>query len=320
MSFLARRYSINCGEIMNHSFKKQNWNKLGCIYNRHKYSAVPVGFFVEKDTLRIFLTSRDEHNRSTPFSIDLNMRSLEVNNIREISVNFGEIGTFDENGIMPTSLVEVESNLFLYYIGWNKGSSTPFRNSIGLLISKDNGKTFIKYSQGPILDRGIHDECFVASNCIFKEQEFYRMYYLSCGKWVKIDESTYQHYYNIKYAESTDGINWSREGLVAIDFLYPNEYAISVPRVVRDDIYKMWYSYRGGPNADTYRIGYAESDDGLEWNRKDLSVGLDVSKSGWDEDMICYPFIFDYMGSRYMLYNGNGYGKSGVGLAVLAHV
>ena len=33
--------------------------------------------------------------------------------------------------------------------------------------------------------------------------------------------------------------------------------------------------------------------------------------------MICYPNVFDYNGNRYMLYNGNAYGKSGFGLAIL---
>jgi predicted GH43/DUF377 family glycosyl hydrolase len=75
----------------------------------------------------------------------------------------------------------------------------------------------------------------------------------------------------------------------------------------------MWYSYRGR----SYRIGYAESDNGIEWVRKDEEVGIDVSESGWDSEMIEYPYIFDHEGQRYMLYNGNGYGRTGIGLAVL---
>jgi len=75
----------------------------------------------------------------------------------------------------------------------------------------------------------------------------------------------------------------------------------------------MWYSYRGSK----YRIGYAESKDGISWIRKDSEVGIDVSSSGWDSDMIEYPHVFDHGGQLYMLYNGNGYGKTGIGLAVL---
>jgi len=33
--------------------------------------------------------------------------------------------------------------------------------------------------------------------------------------------------------------------------------------------------------------------------------------------MIEYPYVFEHKGERYMLYNGNGYGKTGIGIAVL---
>jgi hypothetical protein len=75
----------------------------------------------------------------------------------------------------------------------------------------------------------------------------------------------------------------------------------------------MWYSFRGL----SYRIGYAESDNGISWTRCDSLAGIDVSKSGWDSEMIEYPFVFDHKGERFMLYNGNGYGKTGFGIAVL---
>jgi hypothetical protein len=51
--------------------------------------------------------------------------------------------------------------------------------------------------------------------------------------------------------------------------------------------------------------------------RQDEASGIDVSQSGWDANMIEYPFVFDHAGRRYMLYNGNGYGATGFGLAVL---
>ena len=130
----------------------------------------------------------------------------------------------------------------------------------------------------------------------------------------ELEDGHPKHRYHIKCAESNDGIRWEKSGVVCIDFESRDEYAISRPCVLKEDgIYKMWYSYRG----KTYRIGYAESKDGLQWERKDAEVGINVSESGWDSEMIEYPFVFDHNGKRYMLYNGNGYGKTGIGLAVL---
>ena len=66
-----------------------------------------------------------------------------------------------------------------------------------------------------------------------------------------------------------------------------------------------------------YRIGYAESNDGIEWTRKDESVNLDVSESGWDSQMVAYPAVFEIAGKTIMLYNGNNFGATGFGYAEL---
>jgi hypothetical protein len=149
------------------------------------------------------------------------------------------------------------------------------------------------------------------------DENIFKMWYISCVRWEMV-ESKPRHWYHLKYATSLDGISWKREGIVAIDFKSPEEYAISQPWVLKDGgKYKMWYSYRGQPSIKTYRIGYAESTDGIKWTRMDGAVGIDVGVSGWDSQMICYPFVFDHEGQRYMLYNGNDYGKTGIGLAIL---
>jgi hypothetical protein len=139
------------------------------------------------------------------------------------------------------------------------------------------------------------------------------MWYLSGMKWM-MEARAPKHYYHIKYAESHDGIDWRRTGTVCIDFKDQDEYAISRPTVLRENgLYRMWFSHRG----HSYRIGYADSRNGILWNRRDKDVGMDVSESGWDSEMIEYPFVFRHGERLYMLYNGNGYGRTGVGLAVL---
>ena len=295
----------------------QNWNKVGLIYDNQSYNALPVGTFIDNHILRIYASSRNNDNISFPFFIDYDLQIQKVINEKIINIPRGELGTFDEHGVMPTSLININNQIFLYYIGWNLATCVPFRNAIGLAISNDGGEKFEKYSKAPILDRSLYDTCFVASNCVYKEDDFYRMYYLSCDKWNYLN-GKFIHSYNIKYAESKDAIHWLRNGKVAINFKFDNEYAISVPRVLKEDgVYKMWYSYRGNKEIQTYRIGYAESENGIDWIRKDEEVNLDVSIESWDSEMICYPFIFKYKKNFYMLYNGNEYGKSGIGLATL---
>jgi hypothetical protein len=139
------------------------------------------------------------------------------------------------------------------------------------------------------------------------------MWYVSGTGW-EIKEGRPHHRYHIKYAESADGIHWERKGIVCIDYQSPEEYAFARPCVLRSEgIYKMWYSCRG----QSYRIGYAESLDGIEWTRRDNESGIDVSPLGWDSEMVAYPYVFENRGAHYMFYNGNDYGRTGIGLAVL---
>jgi len=297
------------------------WRKFGLVFCpsgeqdwMQSHAAVPIAESLGGDIFKIYFSSRDKKNRSfTGYAV---IDIARPNHILELSTQPvlapGGLGEFDDSGAMATWLTAYQGNKYLYYIGWNLGVTVPFRNSIGLSISTQNDE-FARYSSGPIVDRSMHEPHFCASCCVLPGEDFWRMWYLSCTGW-RMRDGKPEHRYHIKYAESLDGINWQREGGVAIDFANDQEYAISRPSVTHDDgLWRMWYSFRG----QSYRIGYAESEDGRRWQRLDSQVGIDVSTTGWDSEMIEYPFVFDHKGQRYMLYNGNGYGKTGFGLAVL---
>jgi len=307
-----------------------SWEKKGLIYKPEgnhdwmvSHAQLPTVDKVDKDVLRIYYGTRDEFNRTVTSFIE-----VEADNPQHILyvhdkpvLGLGELGAFDDSGAMPSWIVDHEGLKYLYYIGWNTGVTVPYRNSIGLAVSHDNGQTFNRLYGGPIVDRTKSEPHFCAAPCVVIENGIWRMWYLSCVKW-EIYKDKAEPYYHIKYAESTDGINWDRQGIVCIDFKSPDEAGIVRSCVIRENgIYKMWYSYRGFKDYRTskehsYRIGYAESDDGIRWIRKDKDVGIDVSETGWDSEMIAYPFVYEHKGQKYMIYNGNGFGKSGFGYAI----
>jgi hypothetical protein len=202
----------------------------------------------------------------------------------------------------------------MFYTGWSLAKIVPFTFFIGLAISDDKGKTYARYSEAPILGRNIHDPFLTAAPWVIKDEGIFKMWYISCRNWELAGDGTVpKHYYRVKYAESRNAVDWDIKG-VAVDF-QDDEYAIARPTVRKvNGVYQMWFCSRGG--QETYRLRYAESSDGVSWNRKEKFVGLDVSDSGWDSEMICYPSVFEFNGNEYMLYNGNGYGATGVGLAI----
>jgi hypothetical protein len=264
---------------------------------------------------RLYFSGRDEEGRSRLGFAELDLRGRpEVGRVGQRPLlEPGPVGAFDDHGVSASWITEHEGRLYLYYIGWNLGVTVPFYTAVGLALSDDGGESWRRFSEGPIIGRDPVDPYHVGSVCVLVEDGLWRMWYLSGCGW-RMEGGRPRHYYHIRYGESADGIAWRRAGRVCIDFRSPDEYAIARPCVVRDGgRYRMWYSYRG----DAYRIGYAESPDGLTWERKDDQLGLAASGQGWDSEMAAYPFVFDEGGRRYMAYNGNGYGRTGVGLAIL---
>jgi len=306
------------------------WQKKGLLFQPKNhydwmisYAQIPIAEELEENKLRLYFGTRDSHNRTSTTFIEVetaNPKNVLYVHDRPV-LSPGKLGCFDDSGAMPSWIVNYEEKKYLYYIGWNIGVTVPYRNSIGIAVSEDGGFSFNRLYEGPIMDRTPLEPYLCATPCILIENGLWRMWYLSGVAW-KIHSEGPEPYYNIKYAESNDGINWKREGRVCIDFKTSNEGGIARPSVLKDGkIYRMWYSYRAGSNyrtnsSDSYRIGYAESLDGLVWNRKDDQVGIDVSKLGWDSQMIGYPFVININDRKHMFYNGNGFGKSGVGYAV----
>ena len=119
-----------------------------------------------------------------------------------------------------------------------------------------------------------------------------------------------------------DGINWVRNNITCLEYRFEGE-ANARPCVIKENgCYRMWYCFRGSVHYRTnreqsYRIGYAESSDGIKWLRKDNEVGIERSDSGWDSVMMAYPYVYEHKGRKYMVYNGNGFGETGFGYAVL---
>ena len=297
------------------------WIKKGVIFAPEgnaewlsSHAALPVADRSDDDLYRIYFSARDRQGRARVGYFDFDLEAAKVRRVSaEPVIDLGPLGAFDDSGVTTSCIVSHEAKKYHYYSGWTLGTTVPFYFFVGLAISKDGGQTYQRVSAAPILERNAIDPYLTASPSVLVEEGLWRMWYVSGTDWTMCQGNP-RHYYHIKYAESADGIHWKRDGVVCIDYETPGEYAFARPCVIKEEgVYKMWYSYRGGK----YKIGYAESADGLSWTRKDGEAGIDISESGWDSEMIEYPYVFDHKGNRYMLYNGNGYGQTGIGLALL---
>lgn len=305
-----------------------HWKKLGQIFDPRKrpdiarsHAQVPT-VTVLPDRLRVFFADRTAENRSFVTWIDVARRdpSHILGAAGGAVLESAEAGMFDDDGMMPGDVVREGDALWMYYTGWNRGVTVPYRNSIGIAVSRDGGSSFRRMFHGPVLDRVPLEPLMAVTPSVFRDGALWRMWYASGTRWATID-GTLEPVYVIRYAESHDGINWSRSGRTAIEQRHELE-ALAHPSVLRvGDRYHMWFSYRDSRDYRTgigsYRIGYACSTDGLSWVRNDDCAGIKPSPDGWDSAMICYPYLVTVDEQTYMFYNGNGFGRSGIGYAVL---
>ena len=297
------------------------WRKLGKVFAAQgqfpwmlTHAANPVAQWRSGNVFRCYFSSRDANRRAHVGFVDIDLahpqQVLALSDQPVIAP--GPIGAFDDSGTSMGCLVVRGQKRYLYYLGWNLGVTVPWRNAIGLAISDGPDEPFRKLSRAPVMDRCEADPFTISYPWVMVEDDRWLAWYGSNLSWGDGRQEQMDHL--LKFAESTDGMNWTRTGEIAVPFQSPDEYAMSKPTVVRDGmLYKMWYSYRGS----RYRIGYAESSDARLWVRHDEQAGIEPSADGWDNEAVCYPCVFDHDGQRYLLYNGNGYGATGFGLAVL---
>jgi hypothetical protein len=307
------------------------WIKKGVIFTPDckfewmaSHASLPVVDEARSGVLRVYYGARDGKGRSQTSYIEVDAAQPE--NVLYVHdqpiLSLGRPGTFDDSGIMPSWIVNHQNKKYLYYMGWNVKVSVPYHVSIGLAVSEDGGRSFEKVSEGPLMDRSIEEPFFSTGPCVLREEERWRMWYASVTGWETTAERP-EPRYNVKYAESNDGIHWRKTSHTCIDYTSETE-AIGRPCVYKQHgTYKMLYSYRDlwdyrTDPGQSYRLGYANSADGLTWTRRDAEVGIERSASGWDSEMMEYCYVYCHQERTYLLYNGNGFGKTGIGYAVLS--
>lgn len=296
------------------------WRRIGKVWGpdgsrewARSHASLPTVVHVRDDVFRIYFSARDEGNRSVVGSIiaELSETPKVLEAPSEPILLPGTAGSFDDSGIGIGSIVRGDGQDLLYYMGWNLGTLAPWRNSIGLAIGDAAEGRFEKAYLGPLLDRSPEDPYTLSYPWVLRlAPAEWRMWYGSNTAW---GASSADMEHVIKAATSADGEQWRRRFEPALGFTEPGEYALARPCVVpMAGGFRMWFATRG----DRYRIGAAWSGDGLSWRREDKVWGLTPAPGPWDGEMVCYPCVFRSKHRLMMLYNGDGYGREGFGLAV----
>jgi hypothetical protein len=299
------------------------WKKLGQLYDAKSIShpklcthaANPLPVCIDGNDFRIFFSGRDASNRSSVGFVDVDIVARKVLRVCEKPVfEHGQVGSFYSHGVSIGSVYVVEGRAYILFMGWQVPENGHWRGDVGRL-ELHTDLTLTLMGDGPFMASDTEDPISLSYPCVINtHQNVYQMLYGSTISW---DAGNGEMTHLLKRASSVDGRVWKKHG-VSVPYEIGVAQAFSRPTIIGSEAngFHMWFSYRSG-SGESYRIGYASSPDCQNWNLKLAESGITVSKSDWDSEMIEYPYVFDHDGKRYMLYNGNGYGKTGFGIAIL---
>lgn len=295
------------------------WRKLGQVFvpsGRHpllaSHAANPLAVHLHDDVFRVFYSGRAQSNRSSVGAVDIDiLRQTVVCDHEAPFFTYGGPESCYPDGVSVGCEYSVGANRYLLFMGWQTAGQAHWRGDIGRLrvtrdvtLETDRTAAFIGTSPA--------DPLSLSYPWVMQRGGRFHMWYGSTHTWMA---SNGEMVHVINHATSSDGETWTPHGQ-AVPHELGVAQAFSRPTVIeRGDGLEMWFSYRSG-GGTPYRIGKAVADDGRTWQLALDQTGIDVSPHGWDSDMVCYPFVFQHAGQQFMLYNGNGYGATGFGLAL----
>jgi len=303
------------------------WRKLGLVYAPDgslpwaiSHAMIPTPVRLNDEVIRVFVTFCDASGIGRPGYVDVSAKNpLQVLGLsQQPLLELGKPGTFDENGMLTCTVTDVgNGKMLMYYVGFELGTKIRYRLLTGLAISEDNGTSFSRFASTPVLERSPAELYFRGGPYCLYEQQRFRLWYVAGSEWIYLDGKS-MPVYDIRYAESDDGINWPDHGEVQISITGPDEHGFGRPCVIAKPGggYRMFYSVRRRSFA-AYRLGYAESTDGTTWVRMDEKLNLDVTSEAFDSDAIMYAAPIEVDGKLYVFYNGNNFGRDGFAAAVL---
>ena len=303
---------------------KHNWTKHGIIWKplkiseeTYSHATGPTPIELKDGVIRVFYTSRDSKGIGRVFWVDVdsaNPRTIKSFSKKPV-LNIGQPGMFDDNGVMACSVVRAPSGeLYMYYAGFEICEKIRYRILTGLAISKDNGETFFRYSECPVLERADEENYFRCGAHVTYENGTFRMWYIAGSSWIQLQGVMYPKY-NMRYLESADGVTWPQSGSVVLE-TDETVHGYGRPWLLTDinGNSDLFYSARD-IKTSKYSIGLARKSREFGWHRVDSESGFSVGESSFTKDSLMFASFARHENRVYCFYNGDQFGEEGFAFA-----
>jgi len=294
------------------------WRKLGLVL---KAAGGPLGLthamlptpLVLSDRIRVFFASCDADLRGRVFFADLARepphRVLHVERTPVLDV--GAPGDFDCDGVNPSQLVVHEGQLHLLYIGWRRSQGDePYTLLAGLAAGDPDGRAFRKLG-APLLPASAAERLFRTAPFVARDADGWRMLYIAGDAFVSDAGGKRVPVYELREMRSPSLFAWPGEGRT---LLSPNraEGELGFGRPVLTH-------HAGAPmlmisvrTEHGYRLVQVPEGD---LSGRAFADVLSEPAEAWEREMTCFGAPCRVGDRELLFYNGDGFGRSGMGLA-----
>jgi predicted GH43/DUF377 family glycosyl hydrolase len=229
-------------------------------------------------------------------------KDLVFEDNHKISSGEYERANWDFRDLMLGSILKVQNMYWLYY----SGANYYYKYNVGVAESSDF-KKWSKYSLNPIITRddnlALESIGIQTMFVVFKDGK-YCMWY---------DSVNARAVTSICYATSEDGINWKKydkNPVIKPEKDWESRGVFDCSVIFDNGEYLMWYS--GIDKYSNIKIGYATSDDGINWQKYDKNPVIKPdSNNHYEEISVLEPSVFIFNNNFYMVYTSYGTGSMG---------
>lgn len=273
------------------------------------YASNPTAITIADSQLRIFFNSRDFQNRSSIYSIDLLPQSLEPDYASVFLQHaHGKESSYFSHGISVGQLFDFHGERLLSIMGWKCYRDRHWEGRIGSIPLGADGN-LAELVTSPWMDLDEVDPISLSYPAVLEDEDCKSIWYGSTITW---DAGNGEMVHVLKEAKLSQDGKIMKSGKV-LPYVLGSAQAFSRPAIVKIGTkFLMAYSFRG--NISKYRIGFMQIGDvGSASHLRGISPFLH-SNNAWESEMVEYPSFFNFNEHLFMLYNGNSFGKTGIGI------
>lgn len=305
-------------------FEGGKWQDKGLIFSvknlfpwaaSHAY--VPTALVINDKKIRVFVAFWDVEQRGRLGYVDVDPVDLKVIGVSTTPVlSDSAPGSFDADGVTPLSFVRWDGEIRLYYAGWRRleGQDTRYTLFTGLAVSED-GTNFSRFKSEPVIGPGTDDSTVRTGGFVMRDEGKWRCWFADFVKNITINGKTTPSY-RLATMTSPDGIIWPDTSAEVFPVIPDQIFGYGRSAIWKDgNYYQGLFSVRRNETGYS-SIEYAQSRDGVEWMPFDPDKSFHSDQTIDGQSEVSFPSIVRQADRTLMFYNGDGFGRDGLRVAV----